>query len=50
MTPANTLSLRMVRQIWIVRTLAGATRYHLFFRPTMGTLIAVAIGNETFGA
>ena len=49
MTAANTLSLRMLRQIWIVRTPAGTIRYHLFFRPTMGTLVAVAIGTETLG-
>jgi hypothetical protein len=45
MQPAITLSLRLSRQIWVTRTARGL-RLHLFYRRSMGALVALVIGGE----
>lgn len=46
MQTAIAISNHLGRQIWVVISPLGVTRLHLFYRPTMGKLIALVIGSE----
>lgn len=45
MQTATRLSLKLSRQIWVTRHDGHGLRFHLFYRPGMGHLIAVVIGD-----
>ena len=44
---AQTISCRYIRQVWVVESEHHVIRFHYFYRPTMGKLVAIVIGENT---